>query len=173
MMIKENKKITKAIAKITKGHKEIFDTLDKLLSRHDKVFKVTVGDSVYEFMPPSDETDETLMRIGRYSCIQALLERSYKKINTCNLYDKEHAFDDIIAFTMGPDPDTLKFEKYEADPYEVSDDNVEDIGTSKAAPLNIENWQVRQELTEDAKNFNPITRRVFDEDYPEDDDLAL
>lgn len=165
MMIKENSKICKAVSKIRKGHEEIFDTLDKLLSRTDKVFKITIDKKEFEFIPPSDKTDERIMSHFRYQCIKTLLSRSYKKLNSANSYNKEHAYNDILALTMGPDPRDLQFEKYEVqDSYEVHDGHVEDTGASKAITLNIENWQVRQELTEDAKNFNPITRKSFDEE---------
>lgn len=169
MMTKENIEIRAYIKNIESSLVGIGMELSTLLLRRDKVFKVTVGKRVFEFMPTTDEVEEENMADLADKCIFLLFTRALRKL----AMGKPDAWDDILAFTAGPDPKDLQFEKYAAESYEVKDDNVEDIGTSRAAPLNIENWQVRQELTEDAKNFNPVTRRVFDEDYSEDEDMAL
>jgi len=155
MMMKEFDALLKATKKIDSGKKKLIQTLDKLLSRTDKVFCITVEGEKFDFKPTFTEEEEMEMLDLRTSCILALLRKSM----ICGYWEP------VLALAMGTDPSQLQFEKYEeSEVYEIDESNKFSADSTKidgSKPEGDENWYLKQQIHPESKWHNPVTGGKF------------
>lgn len=161
MMQKEFNELSKGINTIGKGIFNLEKTLDKLLSRRDKLYKITIGTKVFEFRQVFTNEDRLEMEKLRSKLIKCLISRALDRLFKGDV----NCWSVVLSLAMGVDPKDLQIEKYyESEEYEVNDDHVIDTVDGKGIQLtehNAGSWVMKQQLTRKARNHNPITGKPF------------
>ena len=138
--------LQKAVDKIVEGIDESFAILEDELSHPAKSFTILYEDKFLELHTPTTKQEYSQMRFDRAQFIEYLLKNAIDVTLCAKVQELEcdYAFDDLFGVINGEDPASHQFEKYE----EVleSSDEVNRTGQHRTIPINMDNYQVKENL---------------------------
>ena len=147
MAKKDHDALKKQIDLLTGSLDEISYILDQILQQPDKAFTVTFKDVVYDFHPATTPEESEEFFVRRYKFIKKLLKHCTARHIDKYPVPSDDIWNDILCFTLGVDPRDCQFEKIkQEDIYKVTDEKGEKI---TSIPLDLDNYQVKQELEKD------------------------
>lgn len=132
-------KIQQHIDDITKAISSIEKTIHEALSHPAKNFTIVYRGKSIEFFYPTTKKEQK----------DVLKKRTWFVNNLMGDAIRIKGWDTILGVVSGDDPRDHQFEKYEEI---ISEPNSDSVDRIKSAPLNLDNYQVEQELTVTCKN---------------------